>query len=114
MIQGLIERLNNYCAENNVACMDDLSLELLSELGQYKLDYVTTVDVEENRWYALAEKVYRVCIDGKTYYLGVWEVAMLKSEAIMVSDCGHVMKFYEMEEYTTVSYRRKNVARRSD
>lgn len=107
MIQGLIERLNNYCAENKVGRVNDLDLELSSELGQYKLDYVKTVDTDEHRWYVLAENVYRLCVDGKTYYLGTWEVETLKSEAMRVSDCGHVMKFYEMEEYTTVSYRRK-------
>ena len=107
MIQELIELLNNYCTENKIGRVNDLDVEPSSELWKYELDYVKTVDTDEHRWYVLAEKVYRVCIDGKTYHLGTWEVETLKSEAMSVSDCGCVMKFYEMEEYTTVSYRRK-------
>ena len=106
----LLEKLNKYCAKNDVYDLDYLSKELdneLNELKQYNFHYVATVDTDEHRWYVLAENVYEVCIDGIKYYIGVWEVETLKSEAMSVSDCGVKLRFYEMEEYTTVSYRRK-------
>lgn len=103
----LLEKLNKYFAENNIYSLDDLDEELYNELEKYNFCYVTTVDTDEHRWYILDENVYEVCIDGIKYYIGVWEVETLKSEAMSVSDCGVKLRFYEMEEYTTVSYRRK-------
>ena len=107
MIKDLIKRLNKYCSENNVYSLDNLSLKLWNELERYKLEYIATVNTDEHRWHILAENVYRMCVDGTNYYLGVWEVETLKSEGMSISDCGHQLIFFEMEEYTTVSYRRK-------
>lgn len=103
-ISELLEKLNR-CG---IYHLDDLSEKLYNELEQYNFRYVATVDTDEHRWYVLAENVYEVCIDGIKYYIGVWEVDILKSEAMTTSDCGVKLKFYEMEECTTVSYRRVN------
>lgn len=107
MVNELIEKLNKYCSENDIYDLDDLSEELNAELEQVKFHYVGTVDRDEHRWYVLAENVYSVYMDGENYYIGVWEVETLKSEYMSVSDCMCEIEFYEMEEYTTVSYRIK-------
>lgn len=99
----LLEKLNK-CG---IYSLDDLDEELDNELEKYNFRYVATVDTDEHRWYVRGENVYEVCIDGIKYYIGVWEVETLKSEEMTVSDCGIKLEFYEMEEYTTVSYRRK-------
>lgn len=107
MLNKLIEKLNKYCSENEIYDIDDLSKKLWDELKEVGFKYVTTVDRDEHRWYVLAENVYSVIIDGEKHYLGVWEVDTLKSECMSVSDCECEIKFYEMEQFTTVSYRRK-------
>ena len=71
------------------------------------MSYVSCVGSDEHRWYVLGENVYKVTLDDKDYYVGVWEVETLKSEIMDISDCGNILKFYEMEQYTTVSYREK-------
>lgn len=107
MLNELIEKLNKYCSENEIYDIDDMSKELRDELKAVGFEYVTTVDRDEHRWYVLAENVYSVIVDGEKHYLGVMEVETLKSECMSVSDCECEIKFYEMEQYTTVSYRRK-------
>lgn len=107
MLNKLIEKLNKYCSENEIYDIDDLSKKLWDELKDVGFKYVTTVDRYEHRWYVLAENVYSVIIDGEKHYLGVWEVDTLKSECMSVSDCECEIEFYEMEQFTTVSYRRK-------
>lgn len=103
----LIEKLNKYCSENEIYDLEDIGGQMQQELDNVDFHYVTTVDRDEHRWYVLAENVYAVFIEGKNYYMGVWEVETLKSERMSISDCMCDIEFYEMEEYTTVSYRRK-------
>lgn len=107
MLNELIEKLNKYCSENNIYDIDDMSDEIWDELEQAKFQHVATVDHDEHRWYVLAENVYSVLIGGEKHYIGVWEVDTLKSECMSVEDCMCEIEFYEMEQFTTVSYRRK-------
>lgn len=108
-ITEFIEKLNRYCAENEVYSVEDFSYndELDDELEALGFSEVATVDTDEHRWYVRALNVYSVTIDGVKYFVGVWEVETLKSECMSVSDCGNDLEFFEMEEYTTVSYRPK-------
>lgn len=108
-ITEFIEKLNRYCYENDVYSVDDFSYddELDDKLCSLRFSQVATVDTDEHRWYVLALNVYSVTIDGVKYFVGVWEVETLKSERMSVSDCENQLVFFEMEEYTTVSYRRK-------
>lgn len=107
-IHGLINKLNTYCKDNQIYCLDDFNEEMCEELERLKFKYVTSVDRDEHRWYVLCNSVYEVSIDNETYYIGVWEVETIKSECMSVSDCEHLLKFFEMEQYTTVSYREKD------
>lgn len=106
-IQELINKLNTYCKDNDIYSMDDCDEEICDELKSLNFKYVASVDRDEHRWYILSENVYEVSIGNKTYYIGTWEVETLKSECMSVSDCGCRLNFFEMEQYTTVSYRRK-------
>lgn len=109
MVKDLINRLNKYCAENAICDMeeDEFTEEFDEELESINFHYICSVDYDEHRWYRLSQNVYGVCIDGKNYYIGVWEVDRLYSEAMTVYDCDHQLFFFEMEEYTTASYRVK-------
>lgn len=111
-IQELIEDLNAYCKANDIYCIDDLGEELYQMLKNHRFKFVTTLGRDEHRWYVLDENVYELSIDGKTYYLGVWEVETIKSECMTVRDCECVLSFCEMEKYTTVSYRVKKKCQR--
>ena len=106
-INELIAKMNQCVSENDNYNLEDILYELYDELEPLHFTYVTTINRNEYRWYILAENVYSVSIDGKKYYIGVWEVETLKSESMSVSDCECKLYFYEMEEYTTVSYQRK-------
>ncbi len=106
-IQELISKLNEYCKNNNIFDLDCIDGEMAEELEKLKFEYVTSVARDEHRWYVLCNSVYKVSIDDQTYYIGTWEVETIKSECMSVSDCGSILKFFEMEQYSTVSYRRK-------
>lgn len=107
-ITELIEKLNNHCKEEYIYNTGCIGEELWNELKGYGFKYISTVDTYEHRWYVLAENVYSLEIDNVKYYLGVWEIRTLKSEGMSVEDCCNIIEFFEMEEYTTVSYRAKN------
>lgn len=107
-IQELIDKLNTYCKDNDIYSLDDFDEEMDDELKNFKFEYITSVDRDEHRWYVLCNSVYKVSIDNNTYYIGTWEVETIKSECMSVSDCGCRLKFFEMEQYTTVSYRKKS------
>lgn len=106
-IKELIEKLNRYCTETKVYDLDDIGGDMWDELQKFDFRKITAVDSDEHRWYVLSLNVYGVTIDGSEFYMGVWEVETLKSECMSVSDCENMLKFFEMEEYTTVSYRPK-------
>ena len=107
MVKDLIDRLNNYCFENNVYNIEDVVDEFDEELKNVNFKYICSVDYDEHRWYTLSKDVYSVYINGVNYYIGVWNVNTLKSESMTIEDCMNKIRFFEMEEYTTVSYREK-------
>lgn len=107
MVKELIEKLNKYFTENDVYSLDEVNQELEEELKKVGLKCIAKLDRDEHRWYTLSENVYRVHINGKNYYIGVWEVETIKSEMMDLEDCGVQLEFFEMEKYTTISYRRK-------
>lgn len=105
-IHELIEKLNACCKENNIYTVA-VDNEIWNILNKFKFDYVASVDREEHRWYVLALRVFKVVLDNETYYIGTWEAETLKNECMSISDCEHLLEFFEMEQYTTVSYRAK-------
>lgn len=98
-IKEFIEKLNAHCEEEYIYSIDDIDNEYYK-----KLKWVAKLGTDEHRWYILEENVYEVNIDDVDYYLGVWEVGTLKSEAMSVSDCDVILEFYEMERYSKTTY----------
>lgn len=113
-IKNLIEMLNNVCEENQIYDIDFLPEEIYEQLKEYDFKLVATLDRDEYRWHVLANNVYSVCIDGTMYFIGVWEVETLKSESMSISDCENILNFCEMEEFTTVSYRVKDLGKSNE
>lgn len=97
-IKEFIEKLNKYCEEEYIYDIDDIDNCMVS------LAYVDTIQRDEHRWYVLAENVYKIILDEEEYFLGVWEVETIKSQEMGLRDCDNLLKFYEMEQYSKVSY----------
>lgn len=106
-INELINKLNDYCKNNDICDIERMDKDIYTELKSLDFNFVQAVEYDEHRWYVLALNVYSVTIQGIKYYIGVWEVDTLKSERMSVSDCDCQLEFFEMEQYTTVSYRAK-------
>lgn len=107
MIKEMIKWLNEYCSENSVFYADDIGGELRDKLEEYNFKFVDTVERDEHRWYILAMNVYRLDINELAYFIGCWELETVMSEDMNVNDVGCIVKFFEMEPYTTISYRVK-------
>ena len=81
----------------SVSAADDLlgSAETLKE----------GLDINEHRWYSIATNYYKMD-DG---ILGVRGVYQVFSEGMCDADCDEGIEAFEGEEYTTISYRPKQV-----
>lgn len=92
--------------------MDDLLDEHYNE-EEYEeiyesIDFVETLSTDERRWYVMEENVYKVNINNKIYYFGVWEVGMLKSECMNVEDTCEKMEMFEVEKIVKETFKRKD------
>ncbi len=69
------------------------------------LDYpeVSTVDLDEHRWYVLGTIVYNV----NGTIVGVRGPVALKSESMGFEDIGYECEAFEMEAVPSVTYKRK-------
>ena len=106
-IGEFIDVMNQYLHNEEVYSLDDVSIEIDNLLKDVNFKFITSVDSDEHRWYVLEKNVYSVEINADEYYVGVWEVETIKSEAMTVEDCEHELTFVEMEKYPTYSYRDK-------
>lgn len=77
-------------------------LELFKQ-GDYKV-VKTEIDVDQHRWYETSITVVEVFGS----LLGIRLVSKSYSETQELEDIYHFLKFHEMEEFTTVSYKQKN------
>lgn len=106
-IGEFIDVMNQYLHNEEIYSLDDVSSEINNILEDVNFKFITYVDYDEHRWYVLTKNVYSVKINDDEYYVGVWEVETIKSEAMTVDDCEHEITFVEMEKYPTYSYRDK-------
>lgn len=88
--------------------MDDLLDEHYQEEEYENIDFVETLSTDERRWYVMEENVYKVNINNKIYYFGVWEVGMLKSECMNVEDTCEKMEMFEVEKIVKETFKRKD------
>lgn len=63
----------------------------------------TGLEVDKHRWYETSVTVVKVLYG----FLGIKHISGLFSEGSDYSDCDFTMQFFEMEEYTIISYRKK-------
>lgn len=87
--------------------MRDLIHEHYEEKEYKNIEFVETISTDEHRWYILEENVYKMKIDGKDYYFGVWEVGSLKSESMTAEDTYCNMEMFEVEKIVKETFRRK-------
>lgn len=87
--------------------MDDLLDEHYGEEGYKDIRFVETLSTDEHRWYILEENVYKIKIDNKDYFFGIWEVGSLKSEAMTAEDTGCKMEMFEVEKIVRETFKRK-------
>ena len=64
---------------------------------------VTTIDLDEHRWYVIGTVVFQV---GDEFF-GVWGPVSLKSESMGFDDIGVECQAFEMEAVPAVTYRQK-------
>ncbi|MAX51489.1 MAG: hypothetical protein CMH22_05875 [Methylophaga sp.] len=70
-----------------------------------KKDLASYLDVDKRRWYETAIDVFQ--LKGFDKIIGVRFVGDLFSETMMWEDADHYLKFFEMEEVKTVTYKIK-------
>lgn len=62
------------------------------------IKYVETIrGGEDHRWYVVGNSVYSIDIDGETYFFGVSEVTMLKSEEMSWEDTYWETKIFKVK-----------------
>lgn len=98
-LEKVVEEVKKDCG--CCACMETL-LDYVSE-NCPQIEFVEKLDTEEHRWYTIDLNVYKVDLSkedetGKVYYFGVYEVGMLKSESMGLSDTGFDIEFVEVEK----------------
>lgn len=106
-IGEFIDVMNRYLHNEEVYSLDNVSTEINNLLEDVNFSFIQSMNFNEHRWYVLTKNVYSVEINGFEYYVGVWEIETIKSEAMTVRDCEHELTFVEMEKYPTYSYRDK-------
>lgn len=103
---SLIQKLNNLQIhqtksewEDNIP--DDIYREYF--FGNYEtID--SNIDVDTHRWYETSIEVLKF----EEGLLGVRYITNMFSESQDYEDCYHHLQFFEMEEFTTITYRAKN------
>ena len=85
--------------------LDNLSDELYNKYFK-DVDYkrIAVLDIVKHRWYETAVFVYKIY----DKYLGIKLVNSVFSEMSSYEDFCETPEFFEMEEFTTISYRKKN------
>lgn len=106
-IGEFIDIMNQYLHNEEVYNLNNVSSEINNLLEDVNFSFIQSMNFNEHRWYVLTRNVYSVEINANEYYVGVWEVEILKNESMTVEDCEHEFTFVEMEKYPTYSYRDK-------
>ena len=104
-IGAIIELLNKLnLTQENTHWMEDLPHDIWESLFEDKFKELKSgLYVDKHRWYETSVSVYALA-DG---ILGVRSVSGLFSEQMTVDDVFWSLKFFEMEEITTTSYKLK-------
>lgn len=103
-MKELIEKLNALQIEQ---CSYEWTEDLPEDIYNKYFADIDAEDLElyvdKHRWYETSVSVYKIGDE----FLGVESVTDVFSEQMGYSDCGHTLNFFEMEEFSTVSYKVK-------
>lgn len=103
----MIEKLNNLqilqTKSDWAECIPD-EIWNASFKGKFNLTD-SNIDVDTHRWYETSIEVLKF----KEGLLGVRCITNMFSESQDYEDCYHHLQFFEMEEFTTISYRAKKI-----
>ena len=101
-IEQVIEELNSIAIiQKQGDFLEDLSEEIWKKYFQDPVD--EGLNVEKHRWYETSISVYKIGED----FLGVRAVTDVFSEQSEVGDMFHQLKFFQMVEVLTPSYKIK-------
>ena len=105
-LQEIIERINKMKLIQDTWWKEQEFPDKEIDLILYKSPAVAVnIDAYPHRWYETSVTVYKLD-DG---YLGIRFVTNTYSESMGISDCGHIIKAFEMEEVPTITYRIKRL-----
>jgi len=105
-MKKLIEQLNALnLTQNSYKWLEDEDIpqDIYDAFLKDMKEVDSQLDIDKHRWYETSVSVYQI----GDKFLGVESVTDLFSEQMDYSDCRHTLNFFEMEEYSTVSYRVK-------
>lgn len=103
-VATLVQKLNALqIIQHSGEWSENIPFELFTEYFQdyEEIDY--NLDVSTHRWYETSITVLE--INGE--YMGIEYITNMFSESQDYEDCYHTIEFFEMEQYPTISYRRK-------
>ena len=100
---GLLKELNKNEIEQTSYWEDCIPKEIYKKYFDKYTLVTTGIDIDTHRWYETSTTVIKIY--GK--FLGIDHIAQVFSESMGFGDCGVNINFFEMEEFTTVSYRKK-------
>jgi hypothetical protein len=105
-MKELIQELNNLnIVQTSCDWEENIPEEIYLKFFENKSTEVCNeLDVGKHRWYETSTTVIAV----NNGFLGINLVTDVFSENMDISDCGEEISFFEMEEFTTTSYRVKS------
>jgi len=102
-MEEIIKELNNLkILQKSGEWVEDLPEELYEKY--FKRNCIDEeIDIEKHRWYETSISVY----DTSKGLIGVRHASQLYSESSMWEDLGYTIKFFEMESFEIITFRKK-------
>ena len=100
-VDDVIAAINNGSVWS-VHHVDEAIDDIINWNNKGEFEEVTTVDLDEHRWYTIGTMVFRV--EGEL--MGVRGPVQLKSESMGFEDCGIKCKAFRVVEVPSVTYKR--------
>lgn len=105
MNQELVKKLNDLkILQRSTEWEEDIPSDIYSENFQNTIQLATELDVDKHRWYELSTEVIKF---KNEFIMGIRSVTNLYSEQSCVTDMFHTLKFFEMEEVQSITYKIK-------
>ena len=97
-----INEIKDYINSHDFYDMEDLCDELG---GNINTNYIENLDSEEHRWFTVETNVYEFMEGSKSLgYLAISKVSTIKSEAMVIEDCGVALVAYNVKKIVRESF----------